>query len=241
MKTPLIAMACVIALALTAWCVKHSTDTRAVEAAVAPQIAEPASGAVAQEAAPTENLLPSRNTPAQKAASAAVPSPAPVHYGMTQETLPASQSTLSSTPRNPTRAYESHRSSPPVASRSPERPATPASTGMIPQTAVSSNGNFAASEPGAIELDPGVPAPVALMPSQENQSPIAAAAQQQLADSFVQEVNAALSQPGTTEAAASDSYFNALEKSNEQFRALYGNEAYNSVGMQAALEAQTGK
>jgi hypothetical protein len=121
------------------------------------------------------------------------------------------------------------------------RPATPASTGTLPQTAVSSNGNFAASEPGAIELDPGVPAPVALMPSQENQSPIAAAAQQQLADSFVQEVNAALCQPGTTDAAASDSYFNALDKSNEQFRSLYGNEAYNSAGMQATLEAQTGK
>jgi hypothetical protein len=91
-----------------------------------------------------------------------------------------------------------------------------------------------------LELDPGVPVPTALLPAEASLPPAAAAAQQQLADSFIQEVNALVAQPGTNDAAASDAYFNSLSKSNEQYRALYGDDAYNHAVIQTALDAKGG-
>lgn len=125
--------------------------------------------------------------------------------------------------------------------------AASASAGSSIKTTAISSGTVvapsmaAAAEPAPLELDPGVPVPAALLQPQENQPPTVAAAQQQLADSFVQDVNAALSQPatGNNDAAASQAYYDSLSTSNEQYRSLYGNDSYNSATMRAMLEAQS--
>ena len=241
MKTPILATAGVLVLAVSAWCVKHSIDTRAAVTAAAPLIAEPASDTIELQDTSSENLLPTRNETLAKSAPADVPTAEAVSYGMPQKTLPASQSPLSSTPvRNPTQSNESQRSNFLLSAGSPVRPASALSSGELSQTAVSSNGNSAASDPGTLELDPGVPAPAALMPPPGGQSPEASAAQQQLADSFVRDANAAINQPGTSDVAASQSYYNALDRANEQYRSLYGNDSYNQQAMRATVEAQGG-
>jgi hypothetical protein len=94
-----------------------------------------------------------------------------------------------------------------------------------------------------LELDPGVPLPAALLqPDAGSQSPTVAAAQQQIADSFVQEVDNALGQPESPAGAAAvnETYYNSLTRANELYRALYGDQAYNAKTMQATLEAQNG-
>ena len=90
-----------------------------------------------------------------------------------------------------------------------------------------------------LEVEPGVSLPAAFVPPENvKQSPQVAAAQQQIADSFANEMDSVLSQTPTPSAdAASDSYYEALDRANEQFRALYGNEAYNSAAMKATLDA----
>jgi hypothetical protein len=100
--------------------------------------------------------------------------------------------------------------------------------------------NPAAAELTPLVLDPGIPVAAALATPQGNPSPVAAAALQHLADSFVQDANAALNQSGITDAAASDSYYRSLDKANEQYRAIYGDAAYNTAGMQVAIDANTG-
>ncbi len=98
-----------------------------------------------------------------------------------------------------------------------------------------------ASQGGVLEVDPGVPLPAAFVP-QENvpQTSQSAAAQQQIADSFTQQMDTALSQspqtPGS-DAAVNESYYQALDQANEQFRSLYGNDSYNSSTMKASLDA----
>ncbi len=101
-----------------------------------------------------------------------------------------------------------------------------------------------AAEPVALELDPGVPVPAALLPAGgENRSPAVAAAQQQIADSFVRDVDAALNQPETPagDAAVNDAYYDSLTRANELYRALHGDEAFNKKTMQATMEAQAEK
>lgn len=95
-----------------------------------------------------------------------------------------------------------------------------------------------------MELDPGVPVPAALLePEAGSQSPTVAAAQQQIADSFVQQVENALNQPESPagDAAVNETYYDSLTQANELYRALYGDQAYNQKTMQATLEAKTGK
>lgn len=95
--------------------------------------------------------------------------------------------------------------------------------------------------PGVLEVDQGVPVPAAFMPSQENLSPAAASAQQQLADSFVAN---ATSPPaaGNSQTTAGQNYYNALSNADEQYRSLYGDAAYNSASIQAGIDAAgTGK
>ena len=85
--------------------------------------------------------------------------------------------------------------------------------------------------------------PAALLPTEGgSQPPTVAAAQQQIADSFVQSVDNALSQPATAnnDAAANQAYYDSLASANEQYRALYGDEAFNQKTMQASLEALSG-
>jgi len=87
-----------------------------------------------------------------------------------------------------------------------------------------------------------VPVPAALVAPEGNQTPAAAAAQQQIADSFVQAVDATLSDPATSnnDAAVNEAYYDSLTRANELYRALYGDEAYNRQTMKATLEATSG-
>jgi len=125
------------------------------------------------------------------------------------------------------------------------RPAIAASPGGTVTSAAVPDGNPAASgaDASVLELDPGVPMPAALLPTEGgSQPPTVAAAQQQIADSFVQSVDNALSQPATAnnDAAANQAYYDSLASANEQYRALYGDEAFNQKTMQASLEALSG-
>lgn len=90
------------------------------------------------------------------------------------------------------------------------------------------------------ELAPGVPVPAALVPlGEEKPSPIVAEAQERIADSFVQDLQNVLSDPLTAsdDAKVNETYFNSLNDANEQYRALYGEAAYNQKTMQATMEA----
>lgn len=102
--------------------------------------------------------------------------------------------------------------------------------------APTSHSPVSAAGPGVLEVDPGVPVPAAFMPSHENLSPAAASAQQQLADSFVQNVT---SQPAGDN--TEQTYNDTLSKSDAAYQSLYGNEAANRAGMQALLDAGAGK
>ena len=97
------------------------------------------------------------------------------------------------------------------------------------------------SQNPVLEVDPGVPLPAAFVPSEGAQkNPTVQAAQQQIADSFAQTVDSAVSKPSNpvNDAAVNDTYFRALQIANEQYRAAYGNDRYNSAGMQATIDAQ---
>ena len=116
----------------------------------------------------------------------------------------------------------------------------PAASPLTWSAAASSAGNQPTSnaEPGALEVDLGVPLPAAFFSSPNTQeSSAVAAARQQLADSFVQDVNAAISQPATTDATASDAYYKAKNRSDELYRSLFGVDAYNRAGIQSAIDA----
>lgn len=92
------------------------------------------------------------------------------------------------------------------------------------------------------ELAPGVPVPAALVPLGEDKiSPIVAEAQERVADSFVQDLQNVLSDPLTDpdDAKVNETYFNSLNDANEQYRALYGEAAYNQKTLQATMEAIT--
>jgi len=84
--------------------------------------------------------------------------------------------------------------------------------------------------------------PVAFVAPEENQTPTAAAAQQQIADAFVEEVDNTLNESATSnnDAAINEAYYDSLARSNEQYRALYGDEAFNRQVMKATLESQSG-
>jgi len=249
MKIPIHVAGYILVLAVSVWCVKAGLDIRCASSKVeiVGSMGDPPVGGTALRCesqslngrdARSPCALPASSAPAvqQMVAPATRAGSEPgVHYGMAQEAMPTATRPTSSTPVLPPVSSQESRPS------TSGQPTYPAGHSTISSAAVSSSANPAAADPGAFELDPGVPAPAALMPPPGNQSPAAAAAQQQLADAFVQDVNAALNQPGTTDAAASDSYFHSLDKANEQYRALYGNDAYNGASLQAGMDAQAGK
>ena len=91
-----------------------------------------------------------------------------------------------------------------------------------------------------LELAPGVAVPAALLPAEEESpSPIVAEAQERIADSFVQDLQNVLADPlsAPSDARVNDTYFNSLNNANEQYRALYGDAAFNQKTMQATMEA----
>jgi len=103
----------------------------------------------------------------------------------------------------------------------------------------SSQANASDANSQVFELDPGVPIPAALVTPEENQTAAAAAAQQRLADTFLEEVDAALGDPATSgnDDSFNEAYFDLLMRANERYRALYGDEAFNRQSMRATMEA----
>ncbi len=272
MKTPILVTGCILSIAASVWCMKQSPADRAAGtfSAAIPTFSPERKDISAGATASTENFQSSRDTTLAKPVAAAAPTHEPVHYAMTQA-APTSQNPApnSVTPAATYMTSSLPRQNTPIpANKLPGQPATSSSSssgtrGAIPNSSISNSadatspgGNSAGAplskattaapgpDAGALELDPGVPAPAALMAApQGNVSPTVAAAQQQLADSFVQNVNDALSQPaaGSSDDAASQIYYDSLTTANEQYRALYGDAAYNQNTMQATLEAQAGK
>ncbi|NDG70309.1 MAG: hypothetical protein EBY32_03205 [Proteobacteria bacterium] len=91
-----------------------------------------------------------------------------------------------------------------------------------------------------LELAPGVAVPAALLPTEEERpSPIVAEAQERIVDSFVQDLQNVLADPlsAPSDAKVNDTYLKSLNNANEQYRALYGDAAFNQKTMQATMEA----
>ena len=227
MKIPILVAGCVLALAVSVWCVRPSIGNRSAETLPGSPTVDSAA-VVASPHSPEPSV--SNNMPvSSRNVSAAVQ---------------AAQYTLSSAPvlapENPASSHESRQG---TSNRSSVESTPSVTSSTSPSTAVSSNANSAIpnADPGAIELEPGVPAPAALMPPEESLPLTVAVAHQHLADSFVQDVNAAINQPGTSDAAASDIYDKSLSSANEQYRALFGDAAYNSASIKAGIDAQAGR
>jgi hypothetical protein len=113
-------------------------------------------------------------------------------------------------------------------------PASPLKLPTVPPV------GFSGSDSMELELAPGVPVPAALLPAEEeSQSPILAEAQERIADSFAQDLHNVLADPLSvpSDAKVNDTYFNSLNNANEQYRALYGDAAFNQKTMQATMEA----
>ena len=240
MKKQILVSGCALALAVSAWCVKISMESGA-EKAVASTHTKTARNTLEGKAPGRMTSFHNESSEDTRMSSSAISGSA----DSPRQTLSSSQPTLSQKPvANPAGLYEPG-VSPAASTGSRPSPARSVYTSTTPQPAAASSSGYSTdsnADPGVLEVDPGVPVPAAaLPPPQGNQSPAAAAAQQHIADFFVQDVNAAINQPGTTDAAASQAYYNALTKANDQYRALYGDAAYNQAGIKAAKEAQAAK
>ena len=113
-------------------------------------------------------------------------------------------------------------------------PASPLKLPTVPPA------GFSGSDSMEWELAPGVPVPAALLPAEEESpSPIVVQAQERIADLFVQDLQNVLADPlsAPSDAQVNDTYFNSLNNANEQYRALYGDAAFNQKTMQATMEA----
>ena len=237
MKIPIFAACGVLALAVSVWCVRHSTGKNETSTAVRNAIFVTNSIASNGRAALPDNSALSPNTPSAGPSNPAPSEPQMTASAVSQNTAVPSLSLNSSTSAaartsglRPPTSKESF--APPIAARD-------TTTSALPAAAVYSNGQ--ATEAAVLEVEPGVPVPASIVPPAANLTPAAAAAQQQLADSIVQQVNSSLAQPGATDATASQAYYKAVSNSNEQYRALYGNDAFNRAGVQATTDAQSGK
>lgn len=240
MKTFLFAILGLLGVAAIGWGVKSQLD-------------HPDSRAASVEAKKPAAHAPDTTSSAGPGIPATRQPHAPVPAQTEERTVWTTPSTRQAAPATPSRAAAGPARQP---SSIPQRAAIPAPVASRAQS--SAPGGFNASkqasqsvnpissagtEPVTLELDPGVPVPVALLPAEgESPSPTVAAAQQQIADSFVQEVNNALAQPDTanSDEATSEAYYDSLTNANELYRALYGDQAYNNKTMQATMEAQAG-
>jgi len=254
MKTPLIAFFCLLTLAVAGWSFKSGLESRTnakPSAPIAPQQTESAHSVIvpfsssgnptpATATAKTPASVPLQNIPPPASyATPATPVQQPRMTGVSPKAFPGTKATGGS-------SSVTTKPNPPASSTSlaayPAPYSTAASPSAQPASTTLSNGDLSGADNAALELDPGVPLPAALVTPEENQTPAAAAAQQQIADSFVQAVDAALSDPATSnnDAAINEAYFDSLKRSNEQYRALYGDEAYNRQAMKATMEALSG-
>lgn len=90
------------------------------------------------------------------------------------------------------------------------------------------------------ELPPGVKAPAAFYETGENGNPATVAANEQIAQSFEEEVlsESSSTSEGNTET-SSGKWNAAVKRADELYRTLFGDAAYNSRGLQSAADAQS--
>ena len=87
------------------------------------------------------------------------------------------------------------------------------------------------------ELGPGVPLPAALLESESPLPPAVAAAKEGIAREFQRDVTDAVAQPNTLTPSVGKTWPAAKAKADAQFRAMFGDAAFNEWSMQAAREA----
>ena len=119
-------------------------------------------------------------------------------------------------------------------------PPSPLKLPIVPPAGFSGSDSMELELELELELAPGVAVPAALLPAgEESSSPIVAEAQERIVDSFVQDLQNVLADPlsAPSDAKVNDTYFNSLNNANEQYRALYGDAAFNQKTMQATMEA----
>jgi hypothetical protein len=97
-----------------------------------------------------------------------------------------------------------------------------------------------------VELSPGVQVPAVFLDDGEDMTPSQQEAAQNIADNFSREIGKAVA--GATHAGANpagpsldNAWFSAKNRADEQYRALFGNDAYNRKSVEAGIEAVSSK
>jgi len=137
----------------------------------------------------------------------------------------------------------------------PSESANPAAS--VTQAAAVSNSSDAVTrtlvtDNAQVELGPGIPVPVALLEPDRPMTPQIESAFQAIRTRFKKDlanlptanaqsssegqVGASTSSPMDASAAASAAYFDAVNRANEQYRALFGDAAYNQALLRTARE-----
>lgn len=242
MKPPFLALLCIPVLAVAGWIAKSAllpsrsqhpplpvaTATKVLsEASSTPSGTQP----VAKTTPPVSHPL---NRPVASSQATYGNSPSP---SIALHRQPESPAAYAGAPgQQPKVSSNKPVSSSPVSSGKKTAPSqAPANLPTSPSSAVPADAT-------AFELEPGVPVPAALLPPSSPQTPEVAAAQQQIADDFLETVETAINQPqaSTSEDVPSEIYYDSLTLANEHYRAMYGNDAFNSTTTQAVMEAQSG-
>jgi len=179
------------------------------------------SSPVAAELLPRANSVPS-SRPAQPAASASFPK--------TPSISPAVSNTSVAVP-----------SAAPVVvpvSSSTETATNASAVLSPPSTALSTGSAEALDETPVWELPPGVKAPAAFYENGTGGNPSSLLANEQIAQTFEEEVTGASTTPeeGTTETSA-EVWDTARKRADESYRAFFGDAAYNQRGLQATGDA----
>lgn len=250
MKAPLLAISSVLALAVAGWGVKSALDGRRT-ADSSPKTAIRKPNPAGLPATGDSSADETKNR-AVRASSRSPGNP------VNQQSATTHAGTLSAPVRQPGPAVVSPSPSVDMPTSAGSLPATLSQTSAVSpggmQTLVSplaglsntaaglSNENSSApgAESSVLELEPGVSMPAALLDPEGDESPAAVAARQQIADSFLEEVDNALTKPTTSndDVAVNESYYDSLRRANEQYRTLFGDEAHNRETSRAALESQ---
>jgi hypothetical protein len=117
--------------------------------------------------------------------------------------------------------------------------ATNASAVLSPQSTALSSGSAEALDTAPVwELPPGVKAPAAFYENGTGGNPSSVLANEQIAQSFEEEVTGASTTPeeGTTETSV-EVWDTARKRADESYRAFFGDAAYNQRGLQATGDA----
>lgn len=117
---------------------------------------------------------------------------------------------------------------------------TPPPSNTVTQQVVPGSTTTLEAETPVWELPPGVKAPAAFYETGENGNPATMAANEQIAQSFEEEVLSESSSTSEGETETSSGNWNAaVKRADELYRTLFGDAAYNSRGLQSAADAQS--